>query len=107
MTATFIPLDEAVRQRVVHARDRCLCFEAGAGTGKTTLMVERVLWLLREGLASIDQIVLISFTEKAALELRARLRDRLEDARAKDPPAAEHARLERALHGLDGAHVET
>ena len=106
MTA-FTPLDHEVRDRVIRSVGRSLCVEAGAGTGKTTLMVERVLWLLQAGHARIDQIVLISFTEKAAAELRARLRDRLEDALAGDLNDEEHERIDHALLGLDAAHVET
>lgn len=102
----MVPVDEDVRRRVVATDDRSLCVEAGAGTGKTTLMVERVLHQIRGGVARIDEIVLISFTEKAAAELRARLRDRIEAALA-GAEAVEAERLEAALAGLDVAAVQT
>jgi len=53
--------------------------EAGAGTGKTTLLVERILSLLRGRRASLEEIVAITFTEKAAGELKVRLREVLEE----------------------------
>jgi ATP-dependent helicase/nuclease subunit A len=51
--------------------------EAGAGTGKTTVLVERFLSLLRAG-TKIERIVAITFTEKAAGELKVKLRTRIE-----------------------------
>src|SRR5262245_27995436 len=62
---------------------------AGAGSGKTHTTAATVLELLDRRTASIDQFVLITFTNKAADELRERmeslLRRRVEDASA--PPA--------------------
>lgn len=58
--------------------------EAGAGTGKTTLLTDRLLFLLlaggpeREGL-SVTRIVALTFTEKAAGEIKLRLAERLSD----------------------------
>ena len=50
---------------------------AGPGSGKTTVLVERYLHILREHSLSIDQIVAITFTNRAANEMRERLRDDL------------------------------
>ena len=50
---------------------------AGPGSGKTTVLVERYLHILREHNLSIDQIVAITFTNRAANEMRERLRERL------------------------------
>ena len=54
------------------------------GTGKTTVLVARLVEMLRTGHATIDELVVITFTEKAATELAARVREGLEDARATD-----------------------
>ena len=48
------------------------------GTGKTTVLVERVTNVLATGAATVDQLVVITFTEKAAAELSTRVRDALE-----------------------------
>ncbi|HET8946480.1 MAG TPA: UvrD-helicase domain-containing protein, partial [Candidatus Polarisedimenticolia bacterium] len=105
---------------------------AGAGTGKTAILVERALNLVGSGQADLASLALITFTEKAAAELRLRLGeglDRLlrrtqgvddpidpaEDAdrswewlRARgDAPAAVRARVLAALAGLDAASVGT
>jgi ATP-dependent helicase/nuclease subunit A len=50
---------------------------AGPGSGKTTVLVERYLHILREYSLSIDQIVAITFTNRAANEMRERLREDL------------------------------
>jgi DNA helicase-2/ATP-dependent DNA helicase PcrA len=50
---------------------------AGAGTGKTTVLVERIAWLIENGHARPDEILAITFTENAAAELKARVERRL------------------------------
>lgn len=54
---------------------------AGAGSGKTATMVDRVVWLVANGLVRADQVLGVTFTRKAAGELRERMRGRLEDLR--------------------------
>jgi ATP-dependent DNA helicase UvrD/PcrA len=50
---------------------------AGAGTGKTTVLVERIAWLIEQGHAKPDEILAITFTDNAADELKARVEKRL------------------------------
>jgi len=50
---------------------------AGAGTGKTTVLVERIAWLIEQGHARPDEILAITFTENAAAELSVRVERRL------------------------------
>jgi ATP-dependent helicase/nuclease subunit A len=57
--------------------DRHISVTAGPGSGKTTVLVERYLHILREHKLSIDQIVAITFTNRAANEMRERLRAQL------------------------------
>src|SRR6266566_3810334 len=56
---------------------RHISVTAGPGSGKTTVLVERYLHILRSQKLSIDQIVAITFTNRAANEMRERLRERL------------------------------
>lgn len=72
--------DQAQRETARGDLDRSFSVEAGAGTGKTTLLVERILSLIRNHRASLEQIVAITFTEKAAGELKVRLREAIEKA---------------------------
>ena len=52
-----------------------LCILAGAGTGKTTTITRRIAWQVASGAFPPQQILAVTFTDKAAGELRARLRE--------------------------------
>ena len=73
--------DEAARRLIREALDDTLVVEAAAGTGKTTELVNRIVRVLAEGRADVREIVAVTFTEKAAGELKLRLRQRLETER--------------------------
>lgn len=61
---------------------------AGAGSGKTTLMAARVVHLVLTGQVRPDQVLGLTFTTKAASELRQRIRTALVEAGVLDPPEA-------------------
>lgn len=60
------------QKKVVYAKDRFLFLLAGAGSGKTRVIVERIKWLLSEGVLP-HEILAITFTRKAALEMKERM----------------------------------
>jgi ATP-dependent exoDNAse (exonuclease V) beta subunit len=103
-----ITSDLAARELIATALDTTLVVEAAAGTGKTTALVGRIVRIIAEGKADVDEIVAVTFTEKAAGELKLRLREKLDSARmAADRHDDERARLDRALTQLEEAHVGT
>src|SRR3954470_15898417 len=77
--------DEVARQRIRQSLDESLIVEAAAGTGKTTELVRRIVNTLKSGKTTVDRIVAVTFTRKAAGELRLRLRIELDTARTTDP----------------------
>jgi ATP-dependent exoDNAse (exonuclease V) beta subunit len=94
------PIDEAQRVRIREERDSTLFVEAGAGSGKTRALVDRVEALVINDGVPMESIAAITFTEKAAAELRDRIRSRFE--------ANSDSELARAaLQQLDGAAVGT
>ncbi|HZA76159.1 MAG TPA: UvrD-helicase domain-containing protein [Acidimicrobiales bacterium] len=102
--------DQAARDRIAAALDETLFVEAGAGSGKTRELVGRIVRLVTTGTAGIDAVAAITFTEKAAAELRDRVRRELDAEleraqRAGDSPVAD--RCTRALDDLDGAAIGT
>jgi len=103
-------VDQAARDEIREAFDRTLFVEAGAGTGKTTALVSRVIALVAAG-TSLRAVAAITFTEAAASELRDRIRLALELAAtgSSDPvlDADERARCAAALHELDDATLST
>jgi ATP-dependent helicase/nuclease subunit A len=62
------------QQQAIVLRGCHLCVDAGAGSGKTSVLVERIIQLLESRQATLDEIVAITFTEKAAGEMKDRLR---------------------------------
>ncbi|MPZ22021.1 MAG: AAA family ATPase [Dehalococcoidia bacterium] len=101
------PADQRERDLAIGEFSTPVCVEAAAGTGKTSLMVDRVVAIVSRGEARITEIVAITFTEAAAAELRVRIRARLEEALAAGGSEDERRRVEEALVDLDRAHVET
>ncbi len=71
--------DQVIRDQVTHGHETLFAVDAGAGTGKTTLLVSRLIALLLEKQAPLSHIAAITFTEKAAAELAERLRSKLEE----------------------------
>ena len=59
-----------------------VCVDAGAGAGKTSVLIDRIVHLIEQKLATLDEITAITFTDKAAAEMKIRLR---EACRAKAP----------------------
>jgi ATP-dependent helicase/nuclease subunit A len=99
--------DRADRRLIRDGLDETVIVEAAAGTGKTTELVARILNLLATGRAHIDQIVAVTFTEKAAGELKLRIRQELETARQQTGDPAVQWNLTDAIQRLEEAHVST
>ena len=98
--------DIRARDLIRESLDESLIVEASAGTGKTTELVNRIVAVLRTGRARIDQIVAVTFTNKAAGELKVRLRQELDTARNK-AAGGELANLEQAIEHLEEAAIGT
>ncbi len=98
--------DRAARRLIADRLDATVIVEAAAGTGKTTELINRMIGVIRDGTARMQGIVAVTFTEKAAGELRLRLRQRLEEERQK-ALGIEADRFEHAVQTLEEAHVST
>lgn len=114
------PTDAAARARVADELTATLFVGAGAGTGKTTALVGRIVRLAITGTAPVRGIAAITFTEAAAAELRDRVREALERAAAGEtvtgagpgglalhPDATDRQRAAEALRELDQATLTT
>ncbi|HEY3557654.1 MAG TPA: UvrD-helicase domain-containing protein [Kribbella sp.] len=96
-------LDGAARERIRSDTDATLFVEAGAGSGKTHALVDRVTTLvLRDGVP-LSTIAAVTFTEKAGAELRDRLRVEFEKARK----SGDRQLADAALDDLDSASIGT
>ena len=93
--------DEAAREAIRAELDVTMLVEAGAGSGKTTMLVERMLALLASGVARPENLAAVTFTRKAASHLRRRFQTDLESASRSEPDGTRRTNLERARGALD------
>jgi len=112
-TAIPLPLpDQVARDRIAQDLETNLLVEAGAGSGKTTALVGRMIALIVTGSATAGEIAAVTFTRKAAGELRERFQTGIEhDIRAEraeeSPDAVVLDRLGQALDDIDRAFIGT
>ncbi len=101
-------VDAEARRAIREDLGATLVVEAAAGTGKTTELVARVVALLRGDAARLGAIVAVTFTEKAAGEMKLRLRGEIERARTSAATTQdERARFDLALAELEVARIGT
>jgi ATP-dependent helicase/nuclease subunit A len=98
--------DAKARCRILTEFGTTFFVEAAAGTGKTTVLVGRIVGLVRSGAGTLARTVAVTFTEKAAGEMKLRLRLEIEKARL-DAAPEERDRLDRALEELELARIGT
>jgi ATP-dependent helicase/nuclease subunit A len=99
--------DRAARERIRTSLAESLVVEASAGTGKTTELIARIVAVLANGLTTISHIVAVTFTNKAAGELKLRLRQELDRARGSAITPSERSNIEDALEHLEEASIGT
>jgi len=99
--------DEAARLSIRNDTDSTLFVEAGAGSGKTTMLVQRVQQLTLWDGVPMGEIAAVTFSERAGAELRDQLRARLEQAARHSTNQTRQARAEAALDDLDTAAIGT
>jgi ATP-dependent helicase/nuclease subunit A len=106
-----LPPDQGERDKITSELDANLLVEAAAGTGKTTCLINRMLALLAAGKCGAREMAAVTFTHKAAAEMRARLQLELEKEIKKETsggePTACCERLSRALDDISHLFVGT
>lgn len=101
-------VDDNARREIREDLEATLIVEAAAGTGKTTALVGRILSLLASGRARLGTLVAVTFTDKAAAEMKLRLRSEIERARRGAANGSdERKRLDFALTELEATRIGT
>lgn len=95
------PEDEKYRQIILENLDDSMLVEAGAGSGKTTSLVHRMLALIASGKCTVDKMVAVTFTRKAAAELKGKFQIALEMAFAEEVNPEKRNRYQYALAKLE------
>ncbi|HEX4718484.1 MAG TPA: UvrD-helicase domain-containing protein [Thermoleophilaceae bacterium] len=88
------------QQRAVERRDGPLFVHAGAGSGKTSVLVERFVRAARDDEAGIDSVLAITFTDKAAAEMKLRIRARLSELGERDLARETERAWVSTIHGF-------
>ena len=88
-------------------RDRDACVMSGAGCGKTSVLVGRFVHLLERGAANVSEIAAITFTEKAALEMKERIRQACLERSRRVASADEAAVWETYSREIENAKIGT
>src|SRR6185295_14572338 len=100
--------DSDARERIRGSLDETMVVEAAAGTGKTSELVRRLVNVLAEGRGTVETVVAVTFTERAAGELKLRLRAELELARGRAPAGTpRRGNLETSIARLEEARIST
>lgn len=94
------------QQRVIDARNKNLLVSAAAGSGKTAVLVERIIQMITEGEhpLDIDRLLVVTFTNAAAAEMRERIGKAI-DKKLKDQP--DNAHLQKQISLLQSANITT
>jgi ATP-dependent helicase/nuclease subunit A len=100
-------IDQAARDKIKSELHTNFLVEAGAGSGKTTSLVDRMVNLIITGTAEIQEIVAITFTRKAADELKVRFQSKLEAAWKKESDLDLKFRLAEALQNSERCFLGT
>lgn len=94
------------QQKVIDLRERNILVSAAAGSGKTAVLVERIITMLTrsDDPVSVDELLIVTFTEAAAAEMKERIRDAIEKKLA-ECPGDEHLLLQATL--IHSARITT
>ena len=94
------------QQQVIGLRNRNILVSAAAGSGKTAVLVERIITMLTSEVCPIDvdRLLIVTFTEAAAAEMKERIRDAIEK-KLMERPDDEHLKQQATL--IHNAHITT
>ena len=94
------------QQKVIDLRNRNILVSAAAGSGKTAVLVERILTMITEGdhPLDIDQLLIVTFTRAAAAEMKERIRSAVEERLEKEP---DNEHLQRQSTLIHNAQINT
>ena len=95
------------QKAAIEQRNHSILVAAAAGSGKTRVLVDRIVQQLRDREFDVDELLVVTFTKAAAAEMRQRLEKGLREALASAADEKERAYLERQIVLLGGAYIST
>ena len=95
------------QQEAVDARGENLLIAAAAGAGKTRTLTERVIKLIEENSCNVDEMLIMTFTNAAAQEMRSRIQSALMKRLETEIDEKNQEKLERQIILLSGTQIST
>lgn len=99
-------MEDKNREQILNDFSKNILIEAGAGSGKTTILVNRILNQIKTTEITLDKIVAITFTDKSAIELQDRFQAQLSKA-FQLATGEEKQKLKKAMADADKIHIST
>ncbi len=100
-------LDRESREKIENELDKNFFVEAGAGSGKTYHLVLRMVNLIKKGKVKIENLTAVTFTRKAAAELKERFQIKLEQSLKEGTDPREKANIAEALANMEQVFIGT
>lgn len=88
----------------IYRKNEDLLISAGAGSGKTAVLVERMIQKILQDYLNVDQLLVLTFTEAAAAEMKQRMRSRIEQELLVQP---QNVHLNQQLNKISQANIST
>lgn len=95
------------QQAILDCEEQHQLVSAGAGSGKTTVMIQKIVDLLLNDKVSTDELLVVTFTNLASTEMRERLITKLNEALSKSQDEDEKVKIQTLLDGIETASVDT
>jgi len=100
-------IDQKAREKIIKEINHNILVEASAGSGKTSSLIHRMSALIKSGKFKVNEIAAITFTRKAAIELKERFQQKIEDSFRETEDEKEKVCLREALFNLEQCHLGT
>ena len=95
------------QQSAINIRNKNLLVAAAAGSGKTAVLVERIIRMILDDNLDVDRMLIVTFTNAAAQEMRSRIHKKIFERMADETDSEKILRLERQSILLNGASIMT
>lgn len=102
-----MPKWNAMQQKAIQTKQKNILVSASAGSGKTTVLIARLMDLVIRDQVPIDAILAMTFTEAAANEMKKRLASELQQAFTQAGTKEEKAYITKQLTSMQTAHIST
>lgn len=103
----MIPPDHQARKQIITELNRNFLVEASAGSGKTSCLIGRMVALVQSGKYAVDQVAAITFTRKAAIEMKERFQKKLEETFLHCTDARVREVLRKAISEIEQGYIGT